>query len=355
VSGYKLSFEGLKEKEGTIAIPLLVDKLQKLQNLNYLIGEYKENRPFKAASMGAKKKSTINEYTLVLSDIQKGSTVLEISTNGFQSSILTEDKVYAPKSKTCLGIIYRYAGIMNEDGIEKTMSEEIKDDGYRKKLFNLFYELAPGENDTYKIRFEDENNVSHYLTNKTRANLKNVVELTYDDEIERLYCPVVGNSTVSDADGIRSFNTFIDGKSMKVPFEFKFMEKIQRCFGKIIEIECKCKIDDDERIVKVTNVLSIEERNSMDLYELSCDDVSYEFVKPLTILVDSAKDNAEGYWTLRNDDLGIRYSALKWLDAYSGFCDYFDLLVKEYVESDEEMTPKARELGLKVKSYLRGC
>ena len=356
MSYYKISFEGLKEKNGTIAVPLLVNKLQTFQSLNYVVGEYGEKRPFKAASMGAKKKSIIGDYTLIFSGIKEGSTVLEVASGGFQSSLDCErDGKYVPKSSKTLGLVHRYVGLLGDENRSDELQEEIGDSGYYKKILTLLYEFAPKETDTYKIRLEDEKQYSHYITKDTRIKLKSMVEIDYVDEKDRIYCPVLKVSAEVEKDGTRSFETSIDGKRIKVPIDSAKLPLMSENLGYIVEIECEYSLDDEEQIVKIFNVTSIEKKEEISLYELDYLEERYDLVKPLMVRIEGNISEEQGYWILENDDLGIYVAEKDWGDAYDSFCGSFDFLVKEYVETQDKLSPRAKLLGDKIRGYLGRC
>lgn len=356
MSDFKLVFKGLKEKDGTIAIPLLINKLEILQSLNYLFGEYQEKRPFRTANFGARKKVILGEYTLVLNRIEKGSTELLIQPAGHQSVIDCEDGVYEAKGVRSLNRIHDLMGrIAENENSAEYMAKQIDDSNYRGRIVRLLSELYPREDDTYTIIFENSRGVKHDLDGKTRTKVKKMIaDCDYSEDKESLYCPVLEiKMEISKNTGMKSFSTSVDGRKISVPVNNDLFDEVIANAGKVVEIECGCKTDENRDIVEVYNVTKVTKRTSLVIWDINYKNNYYNLKKPLEVKIDSNIEKDEN-WIIRNEDLEIISMGQKWDETLNAFSEEFDMLVSEYVNSKDALSKGAKELREKIASYLGG-
>ena len=349
-----MSFEGLKEKEGTIAVPLLINKLEILQNLNYLVGECIDKRPFKTANFGARKKTTLGNYTLIVEKLEKGSSVVSISPMSHQTTLFpSEDGEYQSKGANSLGIIHKYVGLISEEeDPKKLLSESVEDKNYRNRIGKLLSELSPKEDDTYKIRFENDKKVSYYITREFRAKAMKVIDSDYKEEKDSIYCPVISVSA-QPKNGMKSFTTFIDGKKHTVFVAQEFFDKITENIGCVVEIKCNYTVNEDSEIIDLFDVSRVIKKNSIDIWDICYRDRCYNLRKPLKLKIESSIKKSP-QWILKNEDLEITAMDKDWTVAYTAFNEEFDMLIREYVFTKDNLSPGAEELKTKLLSYIGG-
>jgi len=355
MSGFKLIFKGLKEKEGTIAVPLLVNKLEILQKLNYILGEHQEKRPFKTANFGARKKAILSEYTLILDELEKGSTVLRFHPAGLQSIIDSDDGSYEPKGARSLNCIHDLTGIIaeNEDPAGY-LAEHISDKNYRGRIVDLLSDFYPKEDDTYTITFENDKGKRHNLDGKIRPLVKKTMDGDHIEDKESLYCPVLElKMEVIKNTGMKSFVTSIDGRKMSIPVDNDLFDEVLSNAGKVVEIECSYKTDENGDITEIYNVTKVTKKVSLEIWDICYRNNCYNLKSPLEIKIDSNIEKEEN-WIIRNDDLEIISMGQKWDETLNAFYEEFDMLVIQYVHSDEALSKGAEELRMKISSYLGG-
>jgi|GEM_PF-4830635 len=351
---YKLSFKGLKEAQGTIAVPLLVNKLDLLQTLNYIVGEYTEKRPFNIANFGARKKSTLNQYTLILKDLKKGSTEAVFSPVGSQTAFDIDTPQFTPTTKgvASLNVIHELIGhIESDDDPSEYLNKTIKDLKYRNRVGQLLLELYPKEEDTYSICFINGANVSFRLDGKLRPQAKRMIDSNYSEEKDTLDCPVLGNIFEPNRLGMKSFITSIGGKKHTIPVTSEIFEQIIENSGHVVELECYYRVDFSGDITDVYDVTSVTKKDYIELWDISYKNREYSLTKPLIVKIESNIEK-ENDWFLKNEDLGIMSVSENWDDAVCAFNEEFDVFVQEYVLTKDKLSPGAIKLRDKILGYL---
>ena len=351
---FKLVFKGLKEKDGAIAIPLLVSKLEILQSMNYLYGEYQEKRPFKTANFGAKKKAILGEYTLILNKIEKGSTGLSIQPMGYQSIIDSEDGIYETKGAKALNAIHSLIGQINEnEDPAEYVNQLIGEKNYRNRMTRLLSDMYPKEDDTYTIVFENNKGKGYSLDGKNKVKIKKIADCDYIEEKESLYCPIIEiKAEPSKNTEMRSFTTSIDGRKINVPVNNERFQEILPNIGRVVEIESGCKTDKSGNIVEIYNITKVTRKTSLEVWDIYYKNNFYNLKKPLEIKIDS--NIANGDWIIRNEDLEIISAGQNWDETLNAFNEEFDMLVSEYVRSGDALSEGAKELREKIISYTGG-
>jgi len=351
---YRLSFRGLKEEKGTIAIPLLVDKLELLQNLNYIIGEYNENRPFKVANIGARRKSTLNQYTLILKELRKGSTEAIISPMSNQSFFDIDDTQFNPTTKgaASLETIHDLIGhIASEKNPSQYLEEKIRDSKFRDRIGRLLLELYPKEEDQYSIDFINSSGVSFSLEGNQRSHAKKMIDDNFIEEKETLFCPILSIIYEADQNGMKSFKTSIDGKKLTILVSSEIFDQVEENSGRLVEIECNNKLNINGDITGVYDVTKIKRVEFLELWDISFRNREYRLVKPLKVKIES-DIKRENEWFLINEDLGIMSVDNDWESAFNAFNEEFDVFVHEYVKTKDNLNPGAIKLKEKILGYL---
>lgn len=347
---FKLSFEGLDEEPGTITVPLFLNKLEILQNLNFLIGGYNEKRPFNTTNFVSRKKSTLKDYTLLIKSINKGSTEIVLSPVYHQTSF--DDAGTAQlKVVQSMEMIYDFFDHMNSEFNPKEyMSSIIEDSRYRNKIEKLLTELCPKESDNFTIKLINNQKEPLTLNGSLRSKIENTIDTDLSEEKETFYCPVLGLNYQADKNDMKSFITYIEGRKFTIPVNAEIYEKLAKHPGSVFEIECSTKTNELNEIVKVFDIVNAVKRNSIELWDI-CADKCYSLVKPLVVNIVSTIEK-DTYWYLKNDDLDIISMEKDWNDAYKAFAEEFDVLVEEYVYTDDELSPAAQALRTKILRYL---
>lgn len=351
---YTLSFKGLKESQGTIAVPLLVDKLELIQNLTYVVGEYTEKRPFKIANVGARRKSTLNQYTLIFKDLRKGSTEVVFFPMSSQTSLDVDTPQFMPMTKgvASLSIVHDLIGhIESDDNPSEYLSKTITDPKYRNRIGRLLLELYPKEEDEYSIFFINDASVSFRLDGKLRPQAKKMIDDNYSEEKDTLDCPILSNIFETNHSGMKSFMTSIGGKKRIIPVTPEIFEQVIESSGHVVEIECNYKVNFNGDIIDIYDVTNITKKDKIELWDISYKSRNYNLVKPLVIKIESNIEKKND-WFLKNEDLGIMSVSEDWDDAIVAFNEEFDVFVQEYVLTKDKLSPSAIKLRDKILGYL---
>lgn len=338
VRNLQVKFTGNKIGEGRIPLNVLHKVLQGVQTAIYQIGEYHQASTTVTRDRGRYPKDVIEQCTLELTSIDKGSFIANLELPYHEQ----------PELLTTLGenalssLVNLLEGLT---GDEESIYKEIKDRKTVQKVLRTFHDVLPKSND-YSLELSSSKKAISPLSYKMSAKIERLLYTPTITERE-LFGQIVEMKIVEN----RYFGILTNERIIKCYFSEELDSEVIGSIGKDVRITGEALVNEQNHITSIRNTTDIRliEPGAWSFDQIRQENRIFIFKDGFSVHIDVE----DTLWKLENDDLDIVIFDEKFEDALKFFYDEFSMLWDEYaLEDDSNLSEDAKKLKTTIHSLV---